>query len=269
MPGLLRYTTKQASVAMMEATFNSDYDAMLLELETFVQEEAEDEYAQIFALILANNGVMSEELRAEVRRRLSRLIETIYKRSEQLYSPWYMESFGHVSSLSTEQVLAVTGASAVSAALSRTSSVVERLIATIEKTIPSTPQLPVSDFDQDIKRIARRLALTESDGAVGTIIQFTAVSAFGTAFLYKRWISVGDERVRHTHRIAASKPPIPVTSLYRVGDTFMRFPADPQAFGGNVAAEVINCRCRSLVIPRTSNQPNSFALNSFLLGNSI
>lgn len=263
MSGLLKYVSKSASVPMMEATFNSDYDTLLSELELFAEEEAKKDYTAIFALLLSSGGLLDQSVRLEIRNTLFDLIQRIYRRSQTLYASWYMDSFGHMSSLSTGEAIASTTTYINTEATTRANQIVGGLINTIEKNITEDKE----ELSRAIEKLSKRVAVTESNASAGTIVQATAISAFSTATLFKRWVTVGDERVRQTHRLVSMRKPIPVNSLYRVGDTFMRFPADPQAFGGNVAAEVINCRCRSLVLPRTITQPNSFALNQFLIGN--
>lgn len=57
---------------------------------------------------------------------------------------------------------------------------------------------------------------------------------------YKTWITMQDNRVRHTHRSLDSKT-IPIQSLFQVGNTKMRFPLDTKY--GYDAKEIIKCRC--------------------------
>ena len=274
MAGLLKYYTKQASVTSMEASFNMDYDDLLLDAENYARRETEAFYSAVFALMFSQpSPVITPDLRVQITELIDDLIQKIYSYTDGLYRPWYTESFGHLGNSSVDQVNTQYGGFASSAASLRSGAIATGILATIEKTLESTSgelaAASVSDIEKKISHLSNRLAITETNSAVGGIIEATAVASFGTSLLFKRWIAVGDERVRHTHRIAASKKPIPVTQLYLVGDTFMRYPADNQAFGGNVAGEIINCRCRSLVLPKTFTQPNSFSLNSFLVGNTL
>lgn len=264
----LKYYTKQASIEQLEASFNSDYDRLLLALEEYSRDRSMIAYLSIFD-ILANESdlLINDSARGEIESILALLIGDIYEGAERLYRPWYVSSFGQMSSLTEEQVNAVYGGATENLARNRAIAIVPALLATIDKRREAIISL---DSQEEVVGVAdgmsSRLARTESNGAAGGIIEATAVSMFTDGGLYKRWISVGDERVRFTHRETAFRKPIPINQLYRVGDVLMRFPADPQAFGGNVAGETVNCRCRSLVLPYTTNQPNSNTLNGFLLG---
>ena len=66
--------------------------------------------------------------------------------------------------------------------------------------------------------------------------------------LKKWWLTAGDERVRDTHfeagiRYSEDKA-IPIDQPFRVGAATLDFPGDP----AGLPEEVINCRCRSIVI---------------------
>ena len=264
----LKYHTKNASVQLMEASFNSDYDRLLNLLEEFSKTLSVTAYAQIFEILLNETGEFpSESAKSEVGVIFYGLISGIYSASSRLYRPWYVSGFGHLSSLTTAQANTLYGNAAETLAINRSITIVPTLINTVQSVARriQTATAP-KKVDEYIDGLSTRISRTESNGSAGSILEATAVSLFTEGGLFKRWISVGDERVRATHARAASKKAIPSTQLYQVGDVMMRFPADPQAFGGNVAGEMVNCRCRSLILPYTANQPNSTALNSLLIG---
>ncbi len=75
--------------------------------------------------------------------------------------------------------------------------------------------------------------------------------------LRKIWVTKGDAKVRNDHNIAGSKfgrggnpGPIPVKKRFKVGSASLRFPRDPDGKGGSkaVKAQVINCRCDSVLV---------------------
>jgi hypothetical protein len=252
----------------MEASFNSDYDRLLSALEEYSKDQSRIAYLNIFDILSSDtDALLNESTRGEIESILFLLISDVYRGADSLYRPWYVSSFGQMSSLTEEQANVVYGNTAENLARNRAIAIVPALMATIDKRREA---ISAAESTEEVVGIAEglsgRLARTESNGAAGSIIEATAVSMFTEGGLYKRWISVGDERVRFNHRSVAAQRPIPINRLYRVGDVLMRFPADPQAFGGNVAGETVNCRCRSLVMPYSANQPNSNSLNQFLLG---
>ena len=57
---------------------------------------------------------------------------------------------------------------------------------------------------------------------------------------YKTWLTYGDSRVRKTHRPLDGKT-IPITSLFEVGDSLMRYPRDMKYYPK--PEQTINCRC--------------------------
>jgi len=60
--------------------------------------------------------------------------------------------------------------------------------------------------------------------------------------LMKRWVNEHDSRVRLTHR-EVSNAPIPLSGLFRVGNSDMMYPGDPSAPVGEVAG----CRCDLII----------------------
>ena len=242
----------------MEAAFNSDYDRLLIVLERHSNQLSVIAYNAIFDLI--NSEEDEDNLDSKIQSILAALISDIYKAVHSLYSDWYVSAFGFLSSVGTAQLNAILEGSINSAITDRITDIVPKISETI-KEIPKE-SISTDKLAKEVsKKLSERLSVTEVGGAAGTSISATATALFPTSELYKRWISVGDERVRATHLDASRRKPIRESQLYRVGNSFMRFPVDPKAFGGNVAAEVIRCRCRSLVLPLT----NGNALNAFLL----
>lgn len=55
---------------------------------------------------------------------------------------------------------------------------------------------------------------------------------------YKTWITMRDNRVRHTHERVDDRT-IPIDDLFLVGNSFMRFPRDPRG----QMKEIASCRC--------------------------
>lgn len=253
---------KQASVESMEAYFNSDYDHLLVIAEVAAFNKSLIAYDELFTIITGQDfSPESFETRARMEGIMSALIFDIYRTVDGRFNPWYRESFGHLSNNSKQQIDVLYAGAVAELARVRSITIAPRLVDT---AIASSTE----DVENTVNQLSKRIAVTESNGAAGGIIQATALSMFTEAGLYKRWIATGDERVRNTHRLAASRKPIPLNQLYQVGDVLMKYPADPFAFGGNVAGEVVNCRCRSLVLPFTRTQPNSNSLNTFLFRNN-
>lgn len=99
--------------------------------------------------------------------------------------------------------------------------------------------------------LAKRIARTESNSAANYALTVSAESLFPDVPLLKRWITAGDERVRHTH-VAANGQTAQEDGYFNVGGVRLKYPSDMNtAIGGSkqVASEVINCRCRVEVFP--------------------
>ena len=249
----LKYYIKQASVVNMEASFNSDYDRLLLIAENYVRDQSVETYNEIFNLLSAEGSSKNE-----IETLLTGLVATTYASVDKLFRPWYDSSFRHLSNLTTSE-------SGILYANSAERLATERSIAALSGLTNSVYKVDeINEGTADI--FANRFARTETNSAVGGILTATALSMFAATGLYKRWISSGDERVRATHLATSMRKPIPQADLYLVGQTLMQYPADPQAFGGNAIGEIVNCRCRSLIMPLSSTQPNSNSLNGFLFG---
>lgn len=237
----LEISVKQASPERVEASFNRDYDRILSFSERGVLDIFLPSYTDLFEQINRLGP-----LDPFVRNLAYELFLDSFRRSYYFvgenFSNWYFTSFEGLSEVSPQTLTPLIVGALDAASRSRT-------INRFEGMLDSSARGVESGLSPEI--FADRTALTETNGIAGLSIETTAAAMFGGggSNLFKRWISVGDERVRRTHQIASSKKPIPKDQLYQVGDVLMRFPADPEAFGGNVAGEVINCRCRSMILP--------------------
>lgn len=89
---------------------------------------------------------------------------------------------------------------------------------------------------------ALRIAQTETNAAAN----YGAVQGAQTAGMGRKyWIPVIDGRTRHTHLAMATHPPIPITGVFKVGDSYLAAPSAP----GGAAKEVVNCRCQLGFLP--------------------
>jgi len=89
------------------------------------------------------------------------------------------------------------------------------------------------DFDQIQTGAARRVAATEAQVVYGKS-QSEVLAAAG--YSRKRWVTVGDDRVRDSHYLCESQGAIPASESFHNG---LMFPGDPN---GDIS-EVANCRC--------------------------
>ena len=108
---------------------------------------------------------------------------------------------------------------------------------------------------EDSRALARRVdeGLRElRDGRMARAADTEAQAAYGAAqsealrlagFTHKRWVTVGDERVRDSHYLCESQGAIPVDQPFQNG---LRYPGDPDGD----ASEVVNCRCRLVGVTR-------------------
>jgi len=101
-------------------------------------------------------------------------------------------------------------------------------------------------------RVAALATLEEWDGQVMTMTRTETMTALNAGAFQgalqeqeqqgvrwvKRWQATHDQRVRHTHKDADGQLR-PLTKTFRVGDSRLQFPGDPEGS----AEEVINCRC--------------------------
>lgn len=234
----------------MERAFNNEYDSLLALYESSAQDKAQEAYATILALHIEAQQFPSRllDINTRINDILTVLVSDIYADTASGFGTWYYEAFGYLmeQEINIDTLNAFFASAVANAASNRALVINNRISSAIQRRVMN------SDDPSTISTegMANSFARTEVNGAAGFGLEELAGIMFADSILYKRWVTVGDERVRDTHRRAGSMRAIPKTQLYQVGDVFMRFPADPQAFGGNVAGEVINCRCRSLIVPR-------------------
>ena len=81
-----------------------------------------------------------------------------------------------------------------------------------------------------------RLLGEEEANTIFNLVDFAKAKRLG--YRYKTWITMRDNRVRHTHERVDDKT-IPIDELFLVGNSFMRFPRDELGS----TRERINCRC--------------------------
>lgn len=63
----------------------------------------------------------------------------------------------------------------------------------------------------------------------------------------KRWLTIGDRRVRDTHREVEGVT-IPIDEFFQVGEAQMLYPKDV-INGGEHPEEIVNCRCSCIYLP--------------------
>jgi uncharacterized protein with gpF-like domain len=106
-------------------------------------------------------------------------------------------------------------------------------------------------WKKETRFLAKRIARTESNSAANYALTQSAQSLFPDVPLLKRWITAGDERVRHTH-VTANGQVVKEDEYFNVGSVRLKHPSDLNTAVGpskEVASEVINCRCRVEVFP--------------------
>lgn len=80
-------------------------------------------------------------------------------------------------------------------------------------------------------------ARTETN-ALCSLIQLDGYTQMG--YSRKQWVTMGDNKVRETHRAAAGQIRL-LEEPFVVGDSLLMFPQDSSL--GASAAEIVNCRC--------------------------
>lgn len=109
-------------------------------------------------------------------------------------------------------------------------------------------------------RVAALATLEEWDGQVMTMTRTETMTALNAGAFSaaldeqartgekwsKRWQATHDQRVRHTHAEADGQVR-DLTRAFRVGESRLQFPGDPEG----AAEEVINCRCSARYGPAT------------------
>lgn len=234
---LLGAINLKSSVA--ERLYNREYDYVLTRTEENNKKIAQDFYKAMFALLASD----PEAFEVAFNEDFSLLIEDIYNTTYRSFAPWYVSSFSQLSGVESNLVVELARPSG-SDIQARVAAIAFSVRQTILKLGEAKDVEAVSDS------LASRLSVTETNGVAGLAVASTAQIMFPSSETFKKWITVGDERVRASHLDVGSRKPIRQDELYRVGSSYMRFPSDPQAFGMDVPSQVINCRCRSIILPQ-------------------
>lgn len=95
-------------------------------------------------------------------------------------------------------------------------------------------------FNQYSDYQARRLVRTESTRAANYAIEQSSLTMFPAEQLSKRWLNVGDAKVRNHHQNIS---PVRMNEDFVVGGEYIKRP------GEGSAKNTINCRCRMIVVP--------------------
>lgn len=96
-----------------------------------------------------------------------------------------------------------------------------------------SPQAILRRLKEAVQPEVDLIAETETQVTYGTV-QNLALALSG--FTKKIWVTMADERVRHSHALCEAQGAIPLDHKFTNG---LRFPGDPEG----PASEVINCRC--------------------------
>ena len=91
---------------------------------------------------------------------------------------------------------------------------------------------------------AQRIARSEAMGALNAAANAQAEWLGPEHVARKEWLSLHDDRVRDTHRLADGQV-VPLGQPFFVGQTLMQHPGDPTA----PASETANCRCSCAFMP--------------------
>lgn len=83
-----------------------------------------------------------------------------------------------------------------------------------------------------------RLLGEEESNTIFNAVDFAKAKKLG--YKYKTWITMRDNRVRHTHALVDDRT-IPIDDLFLVGNSYMRFCRDD--YYGASPREIIGCRC--------------------------
>lgn len=65
--------------------------------------------------------------------------------------------------------------------------------------------------------------------------------AVRNGYAFKQWITMKDERVRHTHSLVDGAI-VRIDEFFQVGEALLRYPKD-LFYGANYPEEIVNCRC--------------------------
>lgn len=256
--------------AQITRLFNATYDNISHDSELAALPEFQQVYQKLMNRIVdeyGKTGTINDSFLDALTLEESLLF--VYISTGTRYKDWWSNLFGSISERTTPpsdlmnelhmRQVARKRAERLSTAMRQTAR--RRASSIIDKVRQENPNssltqvadiiLRSDELKNSVDAMTMRTVRTEVNAAANESIAHTATVMNGANNLLKRWETFGDERVRPTHRVAGTRKPIPFNQLFQVGSTQMRFPSDPEAFGGNVAGEVINCRCRMVVIPRS------------------
>jgi hypothetical protein len=110
----------------------------------------------------------------------------------------------------------------------------------------------VEEIAKDIKKwyghFSESRVLTIATTEVSSISNYgSLMGAFQSEKdLLKIWVNVGDERVRDHHLDMDLHPAIPLDEYFKVGDSLMQYPGDPNG----ASDEIVNCRCSLMYVDK-------------------
>lgn len=254
--------------AQISRVFNDTYDKLFEEAELASLPEMQMVYESLMNRIVETYGTTGQVTDSFIDAlSLEESLLFVYISTGTMYKRWWSALFGSISeraepsdTLTETHMRSVARQRVQRLSTSMRQTARDRATSIINRFQEQNPNANIQqiadliinsdDLKNSVDALTMRTVRTEVNAAANESIAWTASSMNGSQNLMKRWITAGDERVRPTHaRMGASKP-IPQGELFNVNGTFMRFPSDPEAFGGNVAGEVINCRCRVAYIPK-------------------
>ena len=98
--------------------------------------------------------------------------------------------------------------------------------------------IPHRRKDETTNSYANRIRTAARTTATANLGRWMDAELARTGASYKRWVTVGDSRVRAAHA-AADGQEVPLGSPFVVDGEMLEYPGDPHGSAGNV----INCRC--------------------------
>jgi len=270
------------SQAQITRLFNATYDSKHDESVRESLPEFQQAYESLMNRIISDygrNGQITESIFDKLP--LEEALIFTYLSTGDRYKQWWATLFGSISERDIPPSDTLSGIHFRGVAQSR----VNRVSGAMKKTAQRRAASIIANYrkenpDKNIEQIADmildsddlknsvdamtlRTVRTEVNAAANESISYTATAMNGSRNLMKRWETAGDERVRPDHVRVGARKPIPFDALFNVGGTQMRFPSDPEAFGGNVAGQSINCRCRMVVVPLSRTRRFFRGITSF------
>lgn len=113
--------------------------------------------------------------------------------------------------------------------------VYQHINSTIKEVIDVTKENITTDYYLSLSRAAI-IAVNDANAICNYELEQRAINEGKTT---KRWDTMKDLKVRHTH-VMADGQEVGINEMFEVGNCKMRFPCDSQ-YG--TAEEIINCRC--------------------------